>query len=266
MAQDGLVVVDFGKAFDAMKTREEHRRGCTKAPCLDCGTERCGCGKPYTPVPEEGPGHPRIPLAQNRACPECLLARQRKAALDPVYESIPKRFRWAIEAGPAELRQIDTKTNRPRVDLSPAFLAGALERASGGCRMVVGSTGAGKTSFIVAALCAYVRRDWQAREGALFGSAFWLAGARSRYSLGKGEAPEVEAAMGASLLVLDDLGNDAQDHRNTLSEILFKRHEDDLPTWITTGYPLAHLEQRYGPAFIRRIAEEPNSLIEMGKR
>jgi hypothetical protein len=257
--QDALVPVDFGKAFDAMKAREDHRRNCERwavnAACRGCGTERCpSCGKAHTPRPAESD------------CPECVEARDRKAALDPVYASIPKRFRWAIDADAATLRQIDAKTNRPRVDLSPAFLTGALERASGGCRMVIGSTGAGKTSFVVAALCAYVRRDWQARKGALFGSAFWLAGDRSRYSLGKGEAPDVEAAMNASLLVLDDLGNDAQDHRNTISEILFKRHEDELPTWVTTGYPVEHLSGRYGPAFIRRIAEEPNSLIEMGKR
>lgn len=132
--------------------------------------------------------------------------------------------------------------------------------------MVMGTTGAGKTSFIVAALCAYVRRDWRARCHARFASAFWVAGARGRHALGKGEAPEVEEAFTASLLVLDDLGNDAPDHRNTIAEVLFKRHEDDLPTWVTTGFPISHLENRYGAAFIRRIIEEPHALIEMGKR
>lgn len=264
---------EFQAAFNAMALTEEHRKTCTAVPCERCERQKCGgCGAPFTVTleswTEPNPASPtaRPILCSQTACLACTEAGRQERALAPFHATIPKRFRWAMRAFPEVLRQIDPKTGKPRVQLSANFIAGALEKASGGCRMIYGDTGSGKTSFIVAVVCAYVRRDWRAHAGTRYVAAQWLAGARARHSLGQGEAPEVLDALTAPLIVLDDLGNDAPDHRNTIADVLFRRHDDELPTWVTTGYPIAHLENRYGVALIRRLIEEPNSLIEMGKR
>jgi len=79
-----------------------------------------------------------------------------------------------------------------------------------------------------------------------------LAGARRRAPLGR-EAPLVEEAMRASVLVLDELGGEALTDQALIEEVVFDRVTAGLTTLITTGLDKEQLGMRYRAGFVRRI-------------
>jgi predicted HAD superfamily Cof-like phosphohydrolase len=78
-----------------------------------------------------------------------------------------------------------------------------------------------------------------------------LANARKRHPLGEDEAPELERASIASLLVLDDLGWDIEPA--PICDVLNKRYERGVPTIVTSGLDPARVFERYSEAVARRI-------------
>ena len=40
-----------------------------------------------------------------------------------------------------------------------------------------------------------------------------------------------------------------------MRDVLFARHDADLPTWITTGFSSQQLAETYGDGAVRRITE-----------
>jgi DNA replication protein DnaC len=217
---------------------EEHARTCTDRPCDRCQRYVCSCGKPVD-------GWRRT--FERPACDDCRRAKRTAQALEPVRGSVPKRFRWTFDATVEKLRG--------RVRASDEFIARGLANPPSSDAVFFGDTAAGKTSLAVAMLDAWVRRDPDERKGARFVESYWLAGARARHPLGQGEAPAVIEAMEAGLLVVDDLGSEADDRRNVLADVIFHRHNEELPTWITTGFTAEQLVARYGSQVLRRVLE-----------
>lgn len=244
----GWVGDALGSVIEAAAKRQEaaeaHRAACTDRPCTACERFVCACGKPF-----DG--------AKNFRCRDCWRASKLETALAPMRESVPKRFRWAMSGGP-ELGQ--------RVKASPDLVARALKAPPSGDMLLHGDTATGKTSLVVAMLDAWVRQDPEQRAGARFVESYWLAGARARHALGQGEAPAVTSAMKATLLVLDDLGSESDDRRNVIADVVFHRHNEELPTWITTGFTVEQLVNRYGSQVIRRIVEQGKRVELGGKR
>lgn len=223
--------------------QEAHASTCTDRPCKRCERFVCACGKPF-----EG--------AKNHRCRECWQAEKRLLALGPMQDSVPKRFRWALSASGIIFE---------RVKATEALIARAQANPPSGDMILHGDTGSGKTSLVVAMLDAWVKQDIDQRAGARFVESYWLSGARARHALGQGEAPPVVAAMTATLLVLDDLGSESDDRRNVISDVIFHRHNEELPTWITTGFSVDQLMARYGSAVIRRIVEH-GKVVELGAK
>lgn len=212
--------------------RREHVASCTVETCDLCGRYRCGCGL----------------VSDTRPCAACAEREQLARVLAPLLASVPRRFRWALEVSTVD-------ELRGRVKAAPELLARALLHPPAANVLFLGDTQAGKTSLAVAMLGAFVRGDPTARSGARFAEAFALAGARERYPLGLGECPEVEAAINASLLVIDDLGAEGSDHKATVPYVIFARHNADRPTWVTTGFGFDAVLARYGAAIARRVFE-----------
>lgn len=154
--------------------------------------------------------------------------------------TIPKRFGWA-QVGHADLAR-RVQTREP--------LADVVKRVLGASRVIfVGPSGAGKTSLACACLRERVPHG-------LYMTAFRLGVARSQASLGQGEPAEVERAMTAPLLMLDELGGEAKTATNAVRDVLFARHDADLPTWITTGFTGKQIAETYGDGALRRIIED----------
>lgn len=121
----------------------------------------------------------------------------------------------------------------------------------------LGPPGAGKSSL--AAAMFRVVAIAESSHGRLLGmrwmSSHKLAKARAGQALGDGEAPLVEMALTASLLVLDELGGEDPRYASAVGEVLYERHEQALPTWVTTGVGSKEIAARYGGGIARRVFE-----------
>jgi len=96
--------------------------------------------------------------------------------------------------------------------------------------------------------------NWIAR--AYFTTTFKLCEATRQHPLGQGECPEVVKARTASLLLLDDLGNENPGFEKWLLSIIDSRIGEQLPTWVTSGFTVDALSERYGQALVRRLCEK----------
>lgn len=154
--------------------------------------------------------------------------------------------------------------------------AAAIEAAAGwDCTppvlVLTGPAASGKTSIA----CALVNRlvDRAAKADAsetlvamaadtYFTAAYWPAKARAEAALGKGEAPIVDRCIGATLLVLDDLGAEIA-RSSAVPEILFERHHHQRPTIVTTKLTSRAIAERYhafdGEGLARRLLEAGSS-------
>lgn len=122
----------------------------------------------------------------------------------------------------------------------------------------LGPAGIGKTSLACAlARALALRGEFPERGEFLFVTALELVAARAGHPLGRGEAPLVAAALGADLVILDDLG--AEDGRSTggaaLAELIHARHAGLRRTLVTTGFGPDDLTARYGAGVKRRLLD-----------
>ncbi len=217
---------------------EAHAKACNDRPCKRCERFICACGKPF-----DG--------AENHRCRDCWKAEKLARVIDVARERVPKRFRWAFDG--------DVDALASRVKGARSLIERGMSNPPTCDVMFSGDTAAGKTSLAVAMFGAWVRLDPEQRVDAMFAEAYLLAGARARHPLGQGEAPAVVEAMQAPLLLIDDVGSEVDDRRNVVADVVFHRHNEELPTWITTGFTVEMLMGRYGSHVVRR-------LIEHGKR
>lgn len=183
------------------------------------------------------------------ACEASALARKERRARGLALEaSIPDYYRpWARLDG--KLVAIDGEERR-----TAAAKLARLERIT-----FVGPAGAGKTSLAIAMLRA---RFEQLGDGGLFAHAHRLETARRRWGLGEGDPPEVDAALRAPVLLIDDLGfGEVLRQGSVCAEVIQQRHADAKPTWCTTGAGTTAGAARralaglYGDGTARRIFE-----------
>jgi hypothetical protein len=165
----------------------------------------------------------------------------RNEALASLERTIPPVYRWARFSAP-ELRQ--------RV-LAPAVaLAQSSWREPRIC--VMGICRAGKTSLAVAMLRQWVSSS--GRRGA-FLHAYKLGVARIQHPAGHGEPELVDVALRTPLVLIDDLGSERDHAMNAIPDVIFERHAEDRPTWVTTGLTRDQLVKRYGLGIVARLFE-----------
>jgi len=243
--------MSFTSLGDVIAAIEAHTAECdvTKA-CNRCNRYRCRCGALHAAYDEAtGTHHERCEACRSKALIE--------GALSDFANTVPKHFRWALGA--------DLPAIYERVKGSPDLIRRGMANPPATDFVFQGDTGVGKTSLAVAMMHELVGRDPKRWKGARFVAAYWLAGARGRHALGQGEAPEVVQAITAPLLLLDDVGSEASNHHNVIQDVIFARHNDDLPTWITTGFSEQQLSERYGSQVVRRPVEHGKRVQLGGK-
>jgi len=167
----------------------------------------------------------------------------------PENKSIPEPLRWASLQAP-ELRR--------RVARERAIAEG--EAALGAPAVVlVGPSGSGKTTLACALL-----RAWEAkhpRRRAVFALATRLAVARIEHGFGHGQAPEIERALEAGLLLLDDVGTEGHSAWNAVPDVILERVTYGRPIWVTTWMSPEQAAQRYGDGVARRLFEAGRSTV-----
>jgi DNA replication protein DnaC len=164
-----------------------------------------------------------------------------------VLSGAVKLSSWAVQQSAAERRSKMT-TDIIRATEAYDFKTGLL---------IIDKTGRGKTVGLAhLMLTAWERgfREFTRTPIAMVVKATDIAAARRCHPLGEGEPALLVAATEAELLLLDDLGQDSK-HDNSVFEVLDARYDAQLPTVVTSGFPLAEISARYGQALVRRIIE-----------
>jgi ABC-type transport system involved in cytochrome bd biosynthesis fused ATPase/permease subunit len=202
------------------------------------------------------------------ACFDCTRNGDNKNKIaDTTEASIPAGFRWARFEEPLLRQRLQASFDRvgmskPTVD---EVLTAARDAATANRVMLVGSTGKGKTSLVVAMMRQWVRAN---ASSALFVYTPDLVTSRMRTKLGR-EADMVPEAMAAPLLVLDDVGGgDVKLQAGPLEEVIHKRHAERKPTWATTWMlPKSMTDgNRYSGGFVRRLFEGVREIDLVGSR
>jgi DNA replication protein DnaC len=216
-----------------MKTLEDLLRG-IKPPTFDHGCPTCGT---LTTRPGQ--------------CPACADAKRLELeAKQATAASMPKRFAWT--AG------LDATALAACVDSAALEQARAMDVASLDRATLLGSAGAGKTSL--ASALAVTWAGATART-AVFVAAVDVGVARQQHGLGEGEPRIVRQAMNAPLLVLDDLGQEAEVGIPVVAHILQHRYNRAIPTIATSGLTIEQLVSRYGAGVARRLLETVGGVI-----
>lgn len=177
-------------------------------------------------------------------------ARFRRAALHAFERSVPPLYRWAHLESP--LLAMRVKLTIPR------------ELPTAKSVVFMGPPAIGKTSLAVAMLRAMFERELAATSPATedvamrvtrkyrFVHAHRLGAARISGAEG---LAEFAAATRASLLMIDDVGTDADVPSNALAEVVQERHAEERVTWFTTSFDAKELAARYGGGTARRFLE-----------
>jgi hypothetical protein len=182
--------------------------------------------------------------------PSATNARLRRASAS-LERSIPPTYRWAT----FDARELSERVYGPAIGIGK--MASHEPRVC-----LTGTSRAGKTSLAVAMLRTWVTKHERA---AMFVPAHRLGVSRLQHAAGRGEPDLVETAMRASLVLLDDLGSECDFPSNPTADVIFERHAEDLPTWVTTGLTRESLAARYGAGVVARLFERA-TIIHVGTK
>jgi DNA replication protein DnaC len=164
--------------------------------------------------------------------------------------SVPEVYKWARFDAPELAQRVGSAAARAQSE-------GIWKQPK---LVFTGAAGAGKTSLAVACL-----RQWAAQSGktAVFIHAYALGIARLQHAAGHGEPEIVERAMRYPMVLVDDVGSEREMAGNALPDVIFVRHAENHPLWVTTGLTRAQLVARYGTGIVRRLLERA-TLIQVG--
>jgi DNA replication protein DnaC len=175
--------------------------------------------------------------------------RERMAILE---RSVPEVCKWARFGSPELAQRVGSAAARAQSE-------GIWRQAK---LVFTGAAGAGKTSLAVACLR---QRAAQSGKTAVFIHAYALGIARLQHAAGHGEPEIVERAMHCPMVLVDDVGNEREMAGNALPDVIFVRHAEDRPLWVTTGLTRTQLIARYGTGIVRRLFERA-TLIQVGSK
>lgn len=71
--------------------------------------------------------------------------------------------------------------------------------------------------------------------------------------------------MKAPLVLIEDLGSDRDGATNPIADVIFERHAQDRPTWVTTRLTRGLLVARYGAGVVARLFERAR-VIHLGAK
>ena len=181
---------------------------------------------------------------------EEVVARRQRESLRAFEKHLPPRFQWSRLDHP----NFRERVSLPTIPLRPPDAMSVL---------LFGPSKAGKTTLAVALLRALLEAKVAANPFASDDDVDAVARhcrfvpARRLGVAGTvpGNPLEIRRAMRVPVLLLDDLGKDADIKSNPVPAIIAERHDEERATWITTELTPPEILKRYGGGIARRICE-----------
>jgi len=179
-----------------------------------------------------------------------VVARWRREAIRAFETHLPPRFRWSRLDHPEFRKRVSLPTIPPRPPDAMSVL-------------LFGASKVGKTTLAVALLRALLEAKVAthpfASEDDVKAAArqcrFVPARRLGFAATVPGDPLEIRRAMRAPVLLLDDLGKDADIKSNPVPAIIAERHDEERVTWITTELTPSEILKRYGGGIARRICD-----------
>ena len=207
------------------------------------GPFRCRCGAEIQ--------HPGI-------CDHCSERRDRRRAdqlLEQSVSTIPQRFRQCVYGSEVLDERCKPEYQRDSRAIVDSLIFGTVDGA-----VLVGPKGVGKTSLACAMLRELADKRAHVAWRAVYVRALDLGVSRRDSPLGV-RPRAIEEACNASLLLLDDLGQ--EEDYGPLREVIHSRHDDCKPLVVTTAWDNETLQRRYGEGVDRRLFERA-AVLRMG--
>lgn len=212
---------------------------------VGAGPFRCRCGATIE--------HPGV-------CDRCSARLDRYRAdqlASQALVSIPQRFRGCAYGSEV----LDSRCRSEYVRDSRSIVDSLMHDRCDGV-VLVGPKGVGKTSLACAMLRELADKRAHVVWRAQYVRAIDLGVCRRDAPLGS-RPRVIEDALSASLLLLDDLGQ--EESVGPLREVIHARHDDCKPTIVTTCWDNDTLQTRYGEGMDRRLFERSAVLHMAGK-
>lgn len=187
----------------------------------------------------------------------CRDRQRQRNMLERALAAIPDRFRALNLDSPDLAKRIE------RADALPLSRS-AIDRDA---IVWEGPAGSGKTTLACAAARTRLETGSNCTRHLFVVSARKLSLARARHPLGAGEPAEIDRAMSADLLVLDDLGAEQATPAagDAIGDVIHERYDRALATWVTTGKSADEIGKLYGAGVARRVFERA-ARISCGRR
>jgi hypothetical protein len=179
-----------------------------------------------------------------------VVARRRRESLRAFEKHLPPRFKWSRLDHP----EFRGRVSLPTIPQRPPDVLRVL---------FFGPSSAGKTTLAVALLRALLEAKVAAHpftsdddiDAVARHCRFVPARRLGVAGTVPGDPLEIRRAMRVPVLLLDDLGKDADIKSNPLPAIIAERHDEERATWITTELTPSEILKRYGGGIARRICE-----------
>lgn len=182
-------------------------------------------------------------------------AEQKRDRVQKALDSIPEGFR-VMRFGSPEL--LSACQSQRRIDNAKKCIDKMLSRQEH-MALIDGPTGTGKTSVACAMLVHAIQTSPKMGPGCRFVFSPFIARAYSETRLGM--TPEViDTCHSASLLVIDDLGQDDV-YRDNVRTVIQSRDAERRPTIVTTFLSEAAVEATYGGGISRRLFSQCARLV-----
>jgi hypothetical protein len=186
---------------------------------------------------------------------EEVVARRRRESLRAFEKHLPPRFQWSRVDHP----KFRARVSLPTIPLRPPDAMSVL---------LFGPSKAGKTTLAVALLRAMFEAKVAAHpftsdddiEAVARHCRFVPARRLGAAGTVPGDPLEIRRAMRVPVLLLDDLGQDADIKSNPVPAIIAERHDEERATWITTELTPSEILKRYGGGIARRICDGATTL------
>lgn len=188
-----------------------------------------------------------LPQHQPKPPPPAPTSPFRDALRGLIPEAQPANQRQDEDVRRERIRELLAARKELEARIRNPKLLARLRKLDTRCAVLIGPTGAGKTS---------AARWAQLRHRGLWVSARVLGACERKHPLGEGDPPLMRDAVTTPVLYLDDLGAEEPRDVSVIQHVIDQRYTASRATFVTSALTQDALQAHFGSPYVRRLAEQ----------